>query len=614
MVVGLPGTDAGVSIAINAIDNFSKTFGTAKTTMSGFKSSGLAIAAGMIAIAGGITAIASATVTAAMDYETALTGIKKTVDLTADEFNELDRSLRDMTKEIPMTYTELAGIAEIAGQLGVKGKDNILKFVKTISAVGVTTNMTAEQAATDFARIANVMGIPISDIDRMASSVVDLGNNFATSESEIIEMSKRIMGSGKTIGLSTQEVFGMSAALSSLGIQSEMGGSAISKAMIIIDKSVATGSEELEHYAKVSGMSTDEFSKMWKDKPVEAMSKVIMGLKDVSESGGNTFGVLEDLDLKSIRVTDTMLRLAGSEGGITEAVDLSTKAWAENTALTDEAEKRYGTLASQIQITKNEFSLLAADIGEKLMPMIKDTLLPFIKNELIPTLDRIFDKISIVIKNDILPLIENYLIPAIHKLTEFTVWLKDSWNNLSPEMQNAVKIGLLATGIVLALAASAVVLGIILGILTSPLLAVALAIGAIIAIGYYLYKHWDKLKEKAKEFGVGVKNVFIGLRNTITIVWNGIVNTIARSINNIINMINELIRKANKVPGVNISQLGNVNLGRFKGDMMAYEKYTAPIETTTTAQNVTNVNINNLNGFNSRDIANQLQSELNKKI
>ena len=352
---------AGITIVIQAIDKFSSAFAGVNKSLA---VTGAAITA--FGIAG--LAVSKNLVNTAASFETAFTGVRKTVELSEEEFAKLRQEFKDLSKEIPVSFIELSKIGEIAGQLGVEGVDNLSKFTKTIADISATTNLTSEEAATAFARIANVMNEPMENVDRMGSAIVDLGNNFATSEQEIVNMSMRIMGAGKTIGLNTQEVFGMSAALSALGIRSEMGGSAMSRAMIVIAKSVAEGSDELTKYAEVSGMTIDEFSEAWKTKPVEAMSKVIIGLKNISESGGNTFGVLEDLDLKSIRITDTMLRLSNSQDGITKAVDMSKKAWEENTALVEEAEKKYATTESQVDILKNKFDSLKDEMGIVLIP------------------------------------------------------------------------------------------------------------------------------------------------------------------------------------------------------------------------------------------------------
>jgi len=737
------GGGKGVSVVISATDNFSRTFGVAQTKMAAFKPAGLAVAAGFAAIGIGVAGVAAATVKTAIDFESAFAGVRKTVDLTAAEFDVLDKSLRDMTTEIPTTYTELASIAEIAGQLGVEGVDNIAIFTKTIADISETTNLTAERAATDFARIASIMGEPIENIDRMGAAIVELGNNFETSETEISEFATRIAATGKIAGLTTSDIFAISAAFTSVGIQAEAGGTAVQKVLTAmtessaglggetidntekitklnkkledmrekltsattkssdyadnmksktteaiedmknklkiatlqmseftdktkestkvskqqrIDKYTANIAEleaelvvlnntqgdsseamlkygknisELESelvvlnkahgqaketgidFASVLGVTQEKYAQMFKEDPAGTFTKFV---EKLGTEGDKAFKILDDLELGDQRLVRAFLSVGAAGTKMADSLETASKAWEDNTALTEEAEKRYETLESQIQLVKNELTLFAAEIGEKLMPIVRDQLLPLVKDKLIPLLGRIFDKILPIIKNDVIPLIEKYLIPAVKSLIDFTKDLIEKWKNLSPEMKTAIKIGTAAAAAVLLIAAAGAILSIVLGVLLSPLILIAVAIGAAVAAGYLLAAHWDDLKEKAKELGAGLKNVFIGVRNSVVSVWDEIVNVIARSINKVVNMINNLIRSMNKVPGVNIGQLSNVSLTRFKSGMMDYESYTAPRERQNPIQNIMNVIIDNLNGFNARDIANHLQDELNKKI
>src|SRR5690606_25734010 len=154
-------------------------------------------------------------------------GVRKTVDATEAEFAELEKGIRDMAKEIPAAATEIAAVAEAAGQLGIQ-KNAILGFTRTMVDLGVATNMTSDQAATALARLANITQMSQQEFDRLGSAIVALGNNLATTESEIVEMGLRIAGAGAQIGLTEAQILGFAAALSSVGIEAEAGGTAIS--------------------------------------------------------------------------------------------------------------------------------------------------------------------------------------------------------------------------------------------------------------------------------------------------------------------------------------------------------------------------------------------------
>ena len=165
---------------------------------------------------------------------------------------------------MPMAATELAGIGEAAGQLGVQ-TENLEEFIQTMADLSVATNLTSEEGAAEFAKFANIVKMPQDKFDELGSTVVALGNNMATTEADIVSMGMRLAGAGEQVGMNEADIMGLSAALSSVGIEAEMGGSAMSKVMINMQLAVETGNESLKSFAHVAGMSADEFARAYKE-------------------------------------------------------------------------------------------------------------------------------------------------------------------------------------------------------------------------------------------------------------------------------------------------------------------------------------------------------------
>ena len=316
---------------------------------------------------------AAASVKAFSDMESAMAGVQKTTDMTDTEIAKMKDSLQDMSAQAPIAATELAGIAEAAGQLGIEN-DNILSFTETIAMLGTATNMAGEEAATSLARFANITQMSQTDFDRLGSTIVELGNNLATTESEIVNMGLRLAGTGAQIGLTESEIMGLAAAMSSVGIEAEAGGSAMSQTLKKMDAAVRESGAELETYASVAGVTSEEFAKAWQENPTEAITTFIDGLGGMIERGEDANSVLADLGITGIRETDTLLRLAGAAGLTGESFDMANGAWEENTALSDEAATAWDTMASKAQMLWNQIVNLSEAIGEKLAPYIEKAI------------------------------------------------------------------------------------------------------------------------------------------------------------------------------------------------------------------------------------------------
>ena len=203
-----------------------------------------------------------ASVKSAIDFESAFAGVSKTVDATDKELEELRQGILDMSTELPASTTEISAVAEAAGQLGIQ-TDSILSFTKTMVDLGEATNMSADEAADALARFANITGMSQDNFDKLGSTLVELGNKSASTESEIVEMALRIAGAGTTIGMSEADIMSFAAAISSVGIEAEMGGSAFSKMMIQIESADSQNTEYLKDYSYVEVLTSQEFKEAW---------------------------------------------------------------------------------------------------------------------------------------------------------------------------------------------------------------------------------------------------------------------------------------------------------------------------------------------------------------
>jgi len=360
-------------------------------------------------------------ITATTSLDDALTEVKKTVDTTDEGYERLKESAVELSKVQPIDASTILQAEALGGQLGFAA-DEVEKFAEVATGLDVATNMSWNDASTDMARFFNIMGLGHEEVENYGSAIVDLGNNYATTEQEISDMALRIAGAGASMNLGAADVLGLATALTSVGLTAEAGGSSISQIMVKIDKAVANGTEGIKKYADDMGMSVndfiayvktlgdtelgeiaenynmtakkfseatvgsmesletwadtanmtaDEFVVAWKEKPIEALTALFSGMDKAAEEGSNLNLLLDDLGIKTIRQSDVARRVANSSDKLVQAVNDANDAYQENTALSTEVERRNESLSAQMDIMANSFDAVKAELGEGLLPLVK---------------------------------------------------------------------------------------------------------------------------------------------------------------------------------------------------------------------------------------------------
>lgn len=525
------------------------------------------------AAAGGAIA---ASVKAAVDWESAMAGVMKTNEELVDEngnvivsYDDLANAIMKMSTETASSKEEIAAVMEAAGQLGV-GPQYLEDFTRTMIMLGDSTNLSADEAATALAKFANVTNMPLDSVDRLGAALVDLGNNFATDERSIVEMATRLSGAGAQIGLTEGEILGFATALSSVGIEAEMGGSAFSKAMIKMQVATETGftqvndlmekvsketgvafdnfrdfqlywknmsgldkmpiaeslgmltSEintlvnsraELEGFADVAGVTAEQFVEMYGNDAVDALLAFVEGLGNTEERGESTIQMLQDMGFTEVRLRDTLTRAANAQDLFNEAVQTGNAAFSENTALNEEASKRYDTTAAKISQTKESISNLAISIGNEMLPIVRDML------EEIKRVVTGFSNLDEGTKKNIVRV--GLLVAAVSPFLITLGSVTSAVGNiltLAPKVTSAIGAASKAIGIITPL-----VKGLFALLLTNPIaagVAAVLALGAAFVSAYKNIKtfhDWvDKIWGKIKSVGGAIVDFVksIGGRNT----------------------------------------------------------------------------------------------------
>ena len=465
------------------------------------------------------TAVGIAGVKAATDWESAFAGVKKTTDATEAEYEELAAGIQKMATETASSAEDIAAVAEAAGQLGIS-KEHLLEFTKTMVMLGDSTNLSADEAAVALARFLNITGESTGNVDKLGAAIVDLGNNFATDEASIVAMSTRLASAGTLAGLTTTDILALSTAMSSVGIEAEAGGTAMTQTLTAIEKAAsdaANGSTAaLDRIASVAGMSSAEFASAWEKRPIEALQAFIAGLGSLDERGESATLVLDELGMSGVRQSNMLKSLALASGVLSDAIDTSSQAYQNNTALTDEASKRYQTFASQVSQLKEAFKAVAVDIGNILIPILKN-LMGVLRN----VLDW-WNGLSDGTKNFIVQLGSFIaILSPILIIGGKIISAVGTVMTILPKLAGIINTVKKAFGALNAVLAA------------NPIILIIAAIAALVAAFIYLWNNceefrqfwidlWENIKEVAAAVGEWLAQAWQAMGEAITTAWNAI--------------------------------------------------------------------------------------------
>lgn len=346
--------------------------GAEKTTASLGKSM-LALGAGLVTIQAITSAITSA-VQASAAFETALVGVAKTTGMAGDELADFGKSLEKISTNIPVSTSELLELAQVAGQMGVTGSANLEKFALTVAKLGRASNLSGEEAASALARILNVTGEAVGSIDTLASVIVALGNTTAATEAEIAHSATEVARASAVFGVTSAEAAALAAAMASIGVQAQLGGSSVGRAMQEIVTRVAEGGSSLEKFASVLGLNANELSRLAQNDKLAAFE---MFLRAVGTLGDQAGAALDQVGLGGQEIMKTIVPLANNMGIFASTMKTANAEVQKATALDREFEATLKTLDSQWIVTKNTLESYARALGDKLLPVLNSVLTAF---------------------------------------------------------------------------------------------------------------------------------------------------------------------------------------------------------------------------------------------
>lgn len=286
--------------------------------------------------------------------------VRKTTGLSEEGIRRLNSELSKI--DTRTAKTDLLGLAEVAGKLGIAGERELLGFVKAADQIGVALGKDlgdVEQAVNSLGKITELFGVKqelgIEDaLIRTGSAINALGAAGTASEAYIVNFTRRLGPIAPAANISMQNVLGLATTMDELGQTAESSTTAISQFLIGIG-------QDVPKFAKIAGMSTKAFADLLQKDGNQAFIAV---LKNIKSTGGGLQGLAKSMGLigeDGAKAVSALGALSNKIGLLEERQKLANDEFTKGTSLTNEFNIKNETFGAVLERVGKEFRKLTSN-------------------------------------------------------------------------------------------------------------------------------------------------------------------------------------------------------------------------------------------------------------
>jgi TP901 family phage tail tape measure protein len=313
--------------------------------------------------------VVKSTVTAFAEFDDKLVDVMKTTDLTKIQTKALNEELQKINTRT--SQIELLSLARVAGKLGIRGKEDILGFVRATDKIKVALSEDlggdAEESVRQLGKLVDIFKLTRfysmeESLLKIGSAMNALGASGTANEAYMLEFSKRVAGVAPTAGFTIQQILGLATTLDELGQTSEVAGTAFNQ---IVSKMF----KNTEEYAHIAGVSVKEFSDLLNKDANEAMIQLLIGAKGSAGGFEQLTKSLSALGMDGVRATTVLGALAANIEKLRENQKFSNQEFVKGTDLLTEFNKKNNSAQAQLEKHIKRFKEIQVGLGEKLTPI-----------------------------------------------------------------------------------------------------------------------------------------------------------------------------------------------------------------------------------------------------
>lgn len=315
---------------------------------------------------GGIALTLTEPMKKAIQFETAMSDVKKVVDFESpQQFQQMNQDILELSKKIPMAADGLASIVAAGGQSGIARKD-LLSFAESAAKMGTAFDITADQAGEMMAKWRTAFKMGQKDVVELADKINYLSNKTAASAPLISDVVTRIGPLGSVGGVASGEIAALGASMVGSGIQSEVAATGIKNFILTMVAGEGATKSQSEAFGRL-GLKSQDIAKRMQNDAKGAIMDVLNAIKSLNKEeqastlqqlfGKESIGAIAPL-LSNLDALKTNFELVAGNAEYAGSME-------------DEFNTKSQTTANQLTLMKNEFNAVVTSVGNGMIPAFK---------------------------------------------------------------------------------------------------------------------------------------------------------------------------------------------------------------------------------------------------
>jgi TP901 family phage tail tape measure protein len=471
----------------------------------------------------------AAPVVRAGQFDQSMRSLDKVLDVTSQRLQALRKFALDTSTVVPLAARDILELMSNAAQGGIP-QEELEAFSLYVAKAAVAFDMAGGEIGERFAKLRNVYKLNQEGIEELGDASNHLSNNMAAKASELTDFANRAAGAATLLGLTAVEMSAVGAAMVSAGIVPETAARGFSA----LATKVKTGGKDIDAAFKAIGLNR----KTWLKEMESDGPKAIQTLFEAMSTSPKGMDAL--VDLVGMDFSDDFAKLMGNPELLAQAFKLVSDNQAFAGSASDEAAKQAEGAEKKWQLFQNKLDKLAISMGSILLPAAIQMLdavgdlaerveaFAAANPELVGALVM---AAASMLAFGIAARVAAYAIAAIRLpmigLASTFLKFDEAGKNVSRGWMLMTRAGTMLGGAFGIVKGAALAVVTALGAVTAP---VWLAVAAIVAAGFAVWKYWDRVSS----FVSGFASVFAGL-------WDGVKSAAAGASDWVIEKIGSML-------------------------------------------------------------------------